>query len=478
MPSWVWDHCKKSANGQMATCLVCDSVLKTHDATTPLAQHLQSQHQIYCPSEKRRRNEDSGSNSHAGSSDVTADELVSMPSVLGNETAETLLETPRPQPRSRRLGAPLEDATALSHPCSRDRIEVINQALAKMIAINMLPASFAASLGFARFMRVVEPAYKPPCAQTITRRLQALHDDIAVKIKEVLASLSAVAISADNWTSRAQDGYLTVQARFINKDWKIVNVTLTTEEMSERHTIENLAARFTHVFLEWGIENIISGIVTDNASNIVGAVLQLPNVAEKQDLTCSVHTLQLCINVGLSQGEIKRVCSKASAIVTHFRHSNVATAALEKAQIQRKLKTLKLIQSVKTRWNSTFFMAERLVENKIPVVSVLADKTVTNEAIAIKLEMTATEWGILSALVTALRPVQIACELLCVNTSSVSMVHPILNMLVTHHLLPGTDDAVPILEFKDTPPQLHQNVRFLLQEILLRQREAALHQKM
>ena len=95
-------------------------------------------------------------------------------------------------------------------------------------------------------------------------------------------------------------------------------------------------------------------------------------------------------------------------------------------------------------------MAERLVENKIPVVSGLADKTVTNEAIAIKLEMTATEWGILSALVTAVRQCRLHVNF-CVQTlQSVSMVHPILNILVTHHLLSGTDDAVAILEFKDT----------------------------
>lgn len=45
---------------------------------------------------------------------------------------------------------------------SGERQEKIDQALAKMIAVNQLPLAFATSTGFKHFMDVVEPSYKTP----------------------------------------------------------------------------------------------------------------------------------------------------------------------------------------------------------------------------------------------------------------------------------------------------------------------------
>jgi len=52
------------------------------------------------------------------------------------------------------------------------------------------------------------------------------------------------------------------------------------------------------------------------------------------------------------------------------------------------MKQLKLIQSVKTRWNSTFEMLERLIINRLPISNVLADRNVTASTMARKLEIT------------------------------------------------------------------------------------------
>ena len=67
--------------------------------------------------------------------------------------------------------------------------------------------------------------------------------------------------------------------------------------MPERHTGQNIAERLIKIADEWNIKAMqISAIVHDNAANAVCGV-------EKTDWShfdCVGHTLQLCVNSGLS----------------------------------------------------------------------------------------------------------------------------------------------------------------------------------
>jgi len=83
-------------------------------------------------------------------------------------------------------------------------------------------------------------------------------------------------------------------------------------------------------------------------------------IQEQSYLTCAAHTLQLVVNGALASQEIQEICEKAEKLVGHFRHSNIA-AALQSKQAQLNMKPLKLIQSVRTRWNFTFEMLEKLI---------------------------------------------------------------------------------------------------------------------
>jgi len=91
-------------------------------------------------------------------------------------------------------------------------------------------------------------------------------------------------------------------------------------------------------------------------------------VAENEGLTCAAHTLQLAAKAGLQYPEAERVVSKASKLVGHFKHSSVATEALQQEQSLRSLKVQQLIQSEPTRWDSTYYMLERLVIKRVSVV--------------------------------------------------------------------------------------------------------------
>ena len=117
------------------------------------------------------------------------------------------------------------------------------------------------------------------------------------KLKDEIGTCAYIALTTDIWTSHATESYLTVTIHFIDNMWKICSRVLSTEEMPEHHTGQNIAERVIKIPDEWNIKAMqISAIVHDNAANAVCGV-------EKTDWShfdCVGHTLQLCVNSGLS----------------------------------------------------------------------------------------------------------------------------------------------------------------------------------
>ena len=127
------------------------------------------------------------------------------------------------------------------------------------------------------------------------------------------------------------------------------------------HTLAEIVAEILkEVLQEWDISDKLSASTTDNARNVVKAV----EISGWSRIPCFAHTLQLAIQTGLALPAVSEVLAKCRKIVGHFKHSHVAQTALEVKQGQLGLPPHKLIQEVKTRWNSTYDMASRLLEQK------------------------------------------------------------------------------------------------------------------
>jgi len=90
---------------------------------------------------------------------------------------------------------------------------------------------------------------------------------------------------------------------------------------------------------------------------------------------CLAHTLQLSVKAGLqSQRALDDAVAVCRKIATHFRHSTLAKERL--ADIQRTISDDKphmILQDVQTRWNSTFYMVQRLIEQKKAVIAYSAE---------------------------------------------------------------------------------------------------------
>jgi len=167
--------------------------------------------------------------------------------------------------------------------------------------------------------------------------------------------------------------------------------------------------------------------------------------AKLQSICCFIHTLQLIVNDALkTQPEITEMISVGRRIVTHFNHSGNAQKKLRKIQEDLNLPLHHLIRDIS--WNSTYYMLERLLEQKRAISLYLTDcSNISN--------LTATQWELLQELLKLLQPFQ---ELTKIVSSEISCVSEIIPHVVTLKRYCGKESTVEL-----TPRVC--NVRIVLQ---------------
>jgi hypothetical protein len=182
-----------------------------------------------------------------------------------------------------------------------------------------------------------------------------MYTELRAKVQEELLSATFLSLTTDSWTGRNTKSFTTVTSQYMNKDWEIISYVLNTQEMTESHTADNLAADFNVILEEWKLNRNSVSVTTDNASNITLAMSKCGVV----HIRCMAHTLNLASQKALQTPLISRICGKIRRIVGHFRRSTTAANLLRKATAQLELPDLMPVIDVTTRWNSTLDMLER-----------------------------------------------------------------------------------------------------------------------
>ncbi|CAG4997075.1 unnamed protein product [Parnassius apollo] len=160
-------------------------------------------------------------------------------------------------------------------------------------------------------------------------------------------------------------------------------IVLKAEVLNDgRHTGENISAKLETMLSSWGIpkEKVLC-IVRDGGTNM-----------KKEEET------------------------------THFHHSNVAQDELVNLQEKLNQPKLKIIQECVTRWNSTFYMLERILKNKDSLCLYAS----TSNKIS---QLTSEEWILVEKLITLLQPFEEITRELSASNVSISSVIPLLATL-------------------------------------------------
>ncbi|CAK1592037.1 unnamed protein product [Parnassius mnemosyne] len=289
--------------------------------------------------------------------------------------------------------------------------------IAEMIALDNEPLSIVEKTGFTRLLEQALPRYKLPSRTYITQNIiPDIYDRIYEKIKNNMSSAFAISVTSDIWTCLHNNAsFLSFTAHWVSPEFKLEHGVLAMKPFLGSHSGENIAKELNTVANCWDLEHSkIHLFIHDSGANMVKGV----RLVEYDFARCFIHTLQRAINESLkAQVEVTTMIASGRRLVTHFNHSGLAQEKLLAIQKELNLPEHQLVQDISTRWNSTFYLMERLLEQKRAISLFVADHdTLTN--------LTAQQWCLMEQCINLLKPFEEITKITSSGLSCVSEVIP------------------------------------------------------
>ena len=144
-----------------------------------------------------------------------------------------------------------------------------------MIVKEYHPFSIVEDKEFRRLINMISPNYIIPSKKIILNSLLPQNLETAVQnIKRQLENVSAICLTTDGWTSIINQSFVTVTIHFINpkKDYEISTVLLRCTDFPQSYTGDDLALFLKNTVAEWGLNQHVAAVVTDNAANMKSAI--------------------------------------------------------------------------------------------------------------------------------------------------------------------------------------------------------------
>ncbi|XP_072400709.1 zinc finger BED domain-containing protein 4-like [Diabrotica undecimpunctata] len=424
--SIVWDFFTIKDDAR-AKCNMCSQVLSYKTSITNLRQHVQRKHpsitfqeSVQCKSVKDQDSVPIDNDETGDGKKISDTEIPS--------TSGACLEIPK----KRKL---FQSQLQVSKKVNLTQKKIIDAKLLNLIVKDIQPFSIVEDEGFREFCDAV--GYTLPSRKTLTKTLlPAKYLETLNKTREIMATAESVTITTDMWSSRNSDSFIGVTAHFINDKFELESILLEVCLFEGSHTSVNLANELRRVITEWDLHNKIFIVITDNAANVKKAILE---ELQLKHLGCLAHTINLIAQDGLKV--IESLIEKVKLVVSLFKRSNLAKEKLDWYQKQNGKDPKKLIQAVPTRWNSVYYMLERIVNLKEEVRASIA--VLGNENVPC---ITNTDFEEINQLIKILGPLESATRTMSgekyVTLSSVIIIannlRKIYHRLVTN---PGTSFA-------------------------------------
>ena len=175
-------------------------------------------------------------------------------------------------------------------PYNSVRAKILTESIAEFIVRDLRPVSIVNGDGLLNLMEVAEPRYVVPCCRTIDTVIDKMYCSSKQRVCDELSSVSCLGMTTDMWTSRSNDGYISLITHFINDEFLMCHRNLVTRNFPGRHTAVNIAEILKECTEEWkiDIQKKVAAVTTDNAQNVRNAVIEcllLPAIP------CAGHSL-------------------------------------------------------------------------------------------------------------------------------------------------------------------------------------------
>ncbi|XP_049289537.1 E3 SUMO-protein ligase ZBED1-like [Anopheles funestus] len=440
LKSNIWQHFERQENSYEAKCRYCHKLLTfTSGSSSNLKRHLSRKHPTV-PLTTRTTENLQDSSTPASSSNVTSN-------TPGTSSGSSMTSVP--------ISLPNTMDRYIKKPLPVNTKQEIDKKLIAMIFSGYHPISIVEEPGFQDFIKTLNTSYDLPDRKTVSHALiPSMYLETLSKVKSKISSAKSVSLTMDGWTNINNTSFYAVTSHFIDDDAHLCSFLLECSEFSISHTGQNIAQWLKTVLSNFGIQDKIIAIVTDNASNMKSTA----DSAKISHVPCFAHCLNLIVQEGIEKS-IKPTVDEVKSIVRHFKKGSKATKKLEEMQKNLKCQVLKLKQDVATRWNSTNDMLARFLKNKEPLLSCLA-------ILNIHSKLQEKDWVIMEQAISVLELFNLATtEVSAEKTVTLSKMGVICRILIAE------------LRKTQSDPNLIEEVRILVQTLLKKTLERLRHVK-
>lgn len=398
--SVVWAYYDVSiANSAKAVCKLCAASLSRGSSpkqysTTPLINHLRSKH---------KDEYEEMSEKQASCNQTSKESRVTLTPVRAQLTLAEFKQSKEKWPR---------DNPKWTSNTKR---------VAEMIALDMEPYNVVAKLGFNRFVDGLQPQYEMPSRRYFSdTAIPDMYEAVKRKVQTLLEDVDYISFTTDMWTcDNSNKSYMSLTAQWITEEFGYERAILHVQGFSGSHTAQHIEDTLLEMLACWNAKDKFHTIVHDNGANIVKATKD----AGLNHLRCTSHTLQLIIIEAMKQQRaVIDAVALGRKIVGHFQHSALACDKLRDLQGGLGIPQKKLVQDIATRWNSTYYMLESVLEQRKALIVYQADHD--------KLpKLNENQWTLIDKTVKLLCPFEELTKELSKHTACASFVIPAVRLL-------------------------------------------------
>ena len=225
---------------------------------------------------------------------------------------------------------------------------------------------------FNKFLKAISPYYQKISRHLVKQDCMLTYELEKKKLKSLLKNVKRISITTDLWKSGQKIQYMVVTGHFIDSDWMLQKRVLSFKNVPPPHTGVIVADALSKSFLDWGIEDKVTSVIVDNASNNDACIRRLrddfllrkrlPLGGKLFHVRCCAHILNLLVQDGLSQ--IANVIEVVREGIKYLNNSEARLNEFAKIARQLQLPCKKLILDCPTRWNGTYLMLAAAVQFK------------------------------------------------------------------------------------------------------------------
>lgn len=125
--------------------------------------------------------------------------------------------------------------------------------------------------------------------QNVVKEAKAVEDAI---VKDIKANCSTFSVTTDMWSSRTMKAFMALTINYLTKEFDLKNYTLEVKPVLGKHTGEMILQELQQSFSKWGLSSSdLSMMLRDSGSNIVKAC----NDWKINHFPCIGHTLHLIV---------------------------------------------------------------------------------------------------------------------------------------------------------------------------------------